>query len=129
MYTETAHFLRDHPGLCKHWHGHSYKWTVVVGAETLTNDMVLDFGQLKEIMHDVIGPYDHALIVDKQEMQDIVSDTFDCSRVIVLSHRPTAERMAACVYSEIREMLPPGVKLIKVICRETRNNEACYSED
>ncbi len=126
MYTETAHFLRHHEGLCKHMHGHSYKWTVELGAENLTDDMVMDFGHLKKIMEETIGQYDHAVVIDKQKADE--QPPLEEQRVIVFSHRPTAERMAADVYSQIEAMLPIHIKLVKVICRETKNNEAIYEK-
>lgn len=127
MVTETAHSLAGHPGLCKHVHGHSYKWTVEVGSPTLTDDMVMDFTHLKVLMDMVIGPYDHAHVVDKQTWENAAPNITD-ERLIIYSHRPTAERMAASVYAELRESLPEHVTLVRVICRETKNNEACYGE-
>jgi len=93
--------------------------------------MVMDFTHLKDIMESVIGKYDHAIVVDKQAINDLAYNNgihTSENRVVVFSHRPTAERMAAAVYAEIRELIPAQVRLVKVVCRETRNNKASYGE-
>lgn len=55
---EAAHFLPNHPGKCKNLHGHSYTLEVEVsygkGNSLNTNGMVIDFGDLKELIVDYI---------------------------------------------------------------------------
>ena len=127
METETAHFLPDHPGKCANLHGHTYKWEIRIFAEELENDMVIDFSDLKKIMEETIGPYDHAIIAS----EDSCGPYFlAAQRIIVMEHRPTAERMAADVFKKIRAILKreyPRLAMGYVSCRETTNNEAtCY---
>ncbi len=128
MYTETAHLLKDHSGLCKNFHGHSYKWSVVVSSAELVDGMIMDFSELKDYMTIVIAPYDHALVVDSDTYQKLPVDMRLQQRVIVLQSRPTAEYMAYLVFMELKKHLPDNVILEKVVCRETQNNEVCYSE-
>jgi len=128
MYTETAHRLRGHKGLCQFSHGHSYKWTVHIMSKNLKNDMVMDFGDLKSIMQASIGRLDHALVVDRLDYDDLPIKIKKLEKTVVITSRPTAERMAAMVYREITERLPSGVCLISVTCRETRNNSATYCD-
>lgn len=130
MRTETAHLLIDHEGLCANVHGHSYKWTVKVeSAELDGTNMVMDFGQLKDIMNDKIGAYDHAIVVDHETFElykSKLGQAWTDLRVILYSGQPTAEAMAKVLYGKISTCLPPGVRLVSVACRETRNNTAIY---
>ena len=128
MYTETAHLLRNHPGKCRFLHGHSYKWSVYVDCEHLSNGMVMDFTDLKEIMNRIIEPYDHALVVDTDTWCVLKQVFHDDTRVVVYVDRPTAEVMARTVFRGIRELLPEGCEIRGVTCRETENNEAHYYE-
>ena len=128
MYTETAHLLRDHPGLCKNLHGHSYKWTVLIQAEQLFEDMIMDFTDLKKAMETVIGFYDHAIVVDETHWKFYKNFFSDSQRIIVFKNRPTAEIMAKDVYCSISPLLPSDIELVSITCRETRNNEAIYYE-
>lgn len=129
MYTETAHMLKGHLGLCQYYHGHSYKWTVEIGAEELQKDMVIDFTDLKDLMNAVIGIYDHALVVDKHTWEtQIKNKVMDTSRVVQLPKRPTAEVMAEHIFQQLKIMLPKTWTLLRVVCRETENNEAEYCE-
>lgn len=128
MFTETSHFLPGHPGACANMHGHSYKWTVEVGSQMLINDMVMDFAHLKLLMNDIIGPYDHALVVESAVWHEAAANVFEYMNVMRFSHRPTAERMARAVYAEFYDKLPKSVIILSVTCRETENNEAVYTE-
>lgn len=129
MYTETAHMLKGHLGLCQYYHGHSYKWTIEIGAETLQDDMVIDFTELKDLMNMTIGAYDHALVTDVKTWEEqIANSKVDTSRVIVVAKRPTAENMAEDIYKKLKRLLPKGLILLRVVCRETENNEAEYCE-
>lgn len=65
---EAAHYLPGHSGKCGHMHGHSYRLEVTVAREPNTEDvqsngMVMDFGDLKKIMTDIIdNGFDHCYI-------------------------------------------------------------------
>ena len=132
VYTETAHLLRDHPGLCKNWHGHSYKITVVIQSPLLVNDMVMDFHELKDIMYNTVeAVYDHTLVVDEETWKEFSSflKTFPKVRVVITQNRPTAEHMAESIFKSTKRLLPKQVELVRVHVRETRNNEAIYYEE
>lgn len=108
MYTETAHRLLLHKGLCHNLHGHSYKWEVaLICSDTGLNDegMITDFANVKEAMEEVIGKYDHAVILNSDDpFVPAVRDMFE--RVWTLSHmEPTAENMAKVAFTEIRDIL------------------------
>ena len=57
----SAHTLRDYPGQCSRMHGHNWKVEVCVAGEKLNEAGVLiDFGELKAHMNDIIGKLDNA---------------------------------------------------------------------
>ena len=102
MRTETAHRLAGHPGRCKFIHGHSYLWEVTLEGMTSDNGMLVDFGQLKAVMTEVIDKFDHALVL--KENDSIIPGLMMAGvneRLLLMSYRPTAENMAYDVAREI----------------------------
>ncbi len=61
----AAHFIRGHTGGCENLHGHNYRVRVEVAAGELDAlGMVLDFADLKAVMEEIAGPFDHAVVND-----------------------------------------------------------------
>ena len=61
----AAHQIRGHQGGCERMHGHNYRVRVVVAAERLDElGMVVDFADLKQVVSDILGPFDHRVIND-----------------------------------------------------------------
>lgn len=63
---EAAHFLPFHKGKCKNMHGHNYKLEVTF-ADNLKKigpdrGMVIDFGDLKELINSKIEMLDHQIL-------------------------------------------------------------------
>lgn len=56
-YMDCAHFLPAHPK-CGALHGHTYKVEVIVEGES-RNGMIIDFGDLKGLLRETLGRYDH----------------------------------------------------------------------
>jgi len=56
-YMDCAHFLPGH-AKCGSLHGHTYKIELIVEGEA-RDGMVIDFGDLKHAVRDVIAEYDH----------------------------------------------------------------------
>lgn len=140
FYTETAHRLPLHDGLCKHLHGHTYKWTVTVEGELDKNGMVMDFSDLSA-MSACIKKYDHATVLDKSDpllpllqMFYQSNANFDKKLLIAFDGQPTAESMAQLCFKELSEALQRrfnehaiqdrGLKIISVEVFETQNNSA-----
>ena len=107
---EAAHFIPNHKGACKNLHGHSYTGEVVI-AGPLSEDMgmVMDYGDLKDIINDeIVDKYDHAMLNDHFSM-------------------PTAEIMVEAFYDGLYNILAlnhPDVRLVEVSLKETRNSRA-----
>lgn len=61
----AAHAIRGHTRGCQNLHGHNYRVRVHLRAERLDPlGMVLDFADLKVMMQEIVGPFDHAVIND-----------------------------------------------------------------
>ena len=59
----AAHQIRGHQGGCERMHGHNYRVRVVVAADRLDGlGMVVDFADLKQVVSDILGPFDHRVI-------------------------------------------------------------------
>lgn len=59
---EMGHRLPFHNGLCKNFHGHSYRMVVEVEGEPMKNGMVIDFYDMGKIIKPIIEKYDHAFL-------------------------------------------------------------------
>ncbi|HUS61974.1 MAG TPA: 6-carboxytetrahydropterin synthase QueD, partial [Acidimicrobiales bacterium] len=80
---EASHQLPFHSGKCKRLHGHGYRLEVTVTGPVADDGMVLDFAALKDVVHNtVIDRFDH------QHLNDLVEN-------------PTAEVMAAEIWSTL----------------------------
>ena len=59
----AAHAIRGHTRGCEHLHGHNYRVRVHLRAPRLDGlGMVLDFSDLKAVMQEVLGPFDHRVL-------------------------------------------------------------------
>jgi len=98
---DASHQLSWHEGKCSNLHGHTYKLEVTVSGKLNKNGIVLDFGELKEIVNEnVINILDH-------------------KHLNFYFENPTAEIMARKIYKKLKTKLPKRVKLEKVVLWET----------
>src|ERR1700731_3893616 len=59
----AAHAIRGHTRGCQNLHGHNYRVRVHLRARRLDDlGMVLDFADLKSIMQEILGSFDHRVI-------------------------------------------------------------------
>ena len=115
---DAAHVLTNHKGLCKNLHGHTYRVDVsVAGEEGGTDDMVIDFKDLKRIATEVIcDRFDHAFIYNSQsegerEIAAVVEK--HGMRTVALPCRSTAENMARIFFEQLKARIP-GVASVRV---------------
>jgi 6-pyruvoyltetrahydropterin/6-carboxytetrahydropterin synthase len=88
----AAHAIRGHTRGCQNLHGHNYRVRVHLRALQLDElGMVLDFADLKSIMQEILGPFDHRVINDVPP--------FD-------QRNTTAELLAEFVFGEVGRRLP-----------------------
>lgn len=103
----AAHRIPDHPGKCRHLHGHNYTVRVQLTATVLDElGMVIDFADLKRMMKEVAGRFDHRVLNEVPP--------FD-------QQNPTAELVSEYVFRGIQERL--GSDRVRVRRVEVWENE------
>ena len=68
-FMDCAHFLPGHPK-CAPLHGHTYKIELTVEGEA-KGGMVIDFSDLKQVLREVLGHYDHRSLNDFLEYPSV----------------------------------------------------------
>lgn len=129
---EMAHALWNYDGPCRNVHGHSYILFVTFSGVPASdpddprNGMVIDFGDLKEIVEDgVVKRFDHALMVAGFAPDEkIASYRSHFENVIVTPYQPTCENLVADIARTVSEKTPSGVKLHSVKLYETATSFA-----
>ena len=106
---EAAHFLPLHDGKCKHLHGHSYTGEVTISCliKDIKNGMVMDYGDLKIIM------------------KEVIEDRYDHTKLNAFFENPTAEAMVIVMFSNIKDRIKEPIRLDKISLKETVNSD-CY---
>lgn len=109
----AAHALRGYKGKCENMHGHNWKVKIAVSGEKLGPEgMLLDFTELKAIADGILSELDH------RNLNEVLP--FDASN-------PTAENIAAHIYSETAKRLPQGTELSYVEVWESETSSARVS--
>ena len=109
----AAHQIRGHRGGCENLHGHSYRVRVWVEAEQLDGlGMVVDFADLKRVMGEVVGPFDHRFLNEIPPFDE---------------RNTTAELLAQHVFGEVGRRLDDGrVRVSRVEVWESDSSFAAY---
>lgn len=128
---ETAHAIHGYPGSCRHIHGHSYELHVTVrsvkagGNEWLPGPgMLVDFRELKAAVEPLLKEvFDHRLILSRDYLQEnpLPNDLFN---LVIWDYEPTAENMLVYLGERLRSVLPPFIKLNRMLLYETRDSYA-----
>lgn len=113
-------------------HGHNYIITITVESENLDkNNMVIDFKQLKKVIHEYFDQYDHSMIltpdnplveVYKKNFAENGID-FERSRLFVWPENPTAEYMSKYWHDCLTELLNKEMHKTWLL-----NNNACIMD-
>ena len=111
----AGHSIRGHQGGCERLHGHNYRVRVHVMARSLDSlGMVIDFADLKEILAEVVGPFDHQVINE--------IPPFDVRNT-------TAELLSEYIHCEVGKRLPERVRVTKTEIWETERSCAVFEDD
>ena len=127
---DSSHFLANYDGKCANIHGHRWEVEVEVCSESLIEEgeqkgMVIDFGDLKKYLRNMLEEFDHALIIEKDKMRSLTLKCLkeDGFKVIEVKFRPTAENFAKYFYDR---MVSEGFQMYNVTVFETPTNCASY---
>jgi 6-pyruvoyltetrahydropterin/6-carboxytetrahydropterin synthase len=135
---EAAHALQGYDGPCRYIHGHSYKLQVtVIGTPPVApghpkNGMVLDFGDLKQLVQEVIlDKVDHALLLPESSPAELVKTLERLNHKLLLTpYQPTCENMLLDFKNRLRSVMPENVALHSLKLWETQNSFAeWYASD
>ena len=110
----AGHALRNYRGKCENVHGHNYRCQVTVEGEQLDSiGLLVDFVELKRVVHSVLDRLDHQWLNEYPPFNDI---------------NPSAENIAKYIYDEILSGLgtKDGVRLAAVKLWETDTASAIY---
>src|SRR6056297_1979852 len=98
---EIAHALWNYDGPCSNLHGHSYRLFVtatgspVVDVNHPKNGMVIDFGDLKQLVHEeIVDPLDHAVILNAaatNKHMESIPQMFE--KQYIVDYQPTCENL------------------------------------
>ncbi len=127
---EMAHAITGYNGPCKNIHGHSYELHVKASTDNAEDEylpapgFVIDFKDLKSIVYTtVISKLDHKLVLSRQYLsghQELASQ----ENLFIWDVEPTAENLLIFFLKNIRENLPPGIRLTAMKLYETNNSYA-----
>ena len=135
---DAAHFLPDHQGKCKNLHGHRYIVSYCVSSQKLAADgseagMTADFTDLKRIMKEITGNFDHKLLIDtsSEKSRNFAGVCEDMGfETVSFNHPTTAEHLAETIYLLYEEALKKQYKgrvmLEYIEVGETPANRAGY---
>ena len=110
----AGHALRQYRGKCENVHGHNYRCQVTVeGAELDRIGLLVDFVELKKVVHAVIDRLDHQWLNDLPQF-DVLN--------------PSAENIAKYIHDEVSAGLGTrdGVRIGMVRLWETDTSSATY---
>ena len=109
----SAHSLRFYKGKCENLHGHNWKIEVFLTGERLDESgVVMDFGDIKTRLRDIIGRLDHQYLNELGMFQ---------------GRQPSSERIAAYVAAELQQAIHhPAVRVSRVSAWESEDACATY---
>ncbi|MFT4848005.1 MAG: 6-pyruvoyltetrahydropterin/6-carboxytetrahydropterin synthase [Sediminicola sp.] len=130
---ETGHALYGYDGKCRNVHGHSYKLSVTVIGNPISDSsnvkfgMVIDFTDLKKIVkEEIVDVFDHATVFNKNtphvELAKELSDRGH--NVLLVNYQPTSEMMVIDFAEKIQARLPSPIKLHALKLQETDSSYA-----
>jgi len=136
---ETGHALYGYDGKCRNVHGHSYKLSVTVIGQPITDTtnvklgMVIDFSDLKKIVkEEIVDKFDHATVFNKNTPHIELARELESRghNVILADYQPTSENMISAFAKKIQHRLPDTIKLHSLKLQETETSFAeWYAED
>ncbi len=130
---ETGHALYGYDGKCRNVHGHSYKLSVTVIGQPITDNknvkfgMVIDFGDLKKIVKsEIVDKFDHATVFNKNTPHVELAEELKSRghHVLLVDYQPTSENMVIDFSEKIKKQLPKHIKLHSLKLQETESSFA-----
>ncbi|WP_027076437.1 6-pyruvoyl trahydropterin synthase family protein [Maribacter antarcticus] len=130
---ETGHALYGYDGKCRNVHGHSYKLSVTVIGQPITDTshvklgMVIDFTDLKKIVkEEIVDKFDHSTVFNKNTPHiELAKELTNRGHSVILAdYQPTSENMVIDFSAKIIARLPKNIKLHSLRLQETETSFA-----
>ena len=130
---ETGHALYGYDGKCRNVHGHSYKLSVTVIGQPISDNtnvkfgMVIDFSDLKKIVkEDIVDVFDHATVFNKNTPHVELAKELENRghNVLLVNYQPTSEMMVIDFAEKIQKRLPQNIALHSLKLQETDSSFA-----
>jgi 6-pyruvoyltetrahydropterin/6-carboxytetrahydropterin synthase len=120
----AAHRILGHPGKCAYLHGHTYRIEVTVSAASLDRlGMVIDFDDLRAIVKKAVADrWDHATLLSSRDPLAAAISLVQPEapeKVVRLEGNPTVELLTREAWEAVRQTLPSGLTLERVVIRES----------
>lgn len=107
----AAHAIRGHTRGCQNLHGHNYRVRVHLQAARLDElGMVLDFADLKAMMQEILGPFDHRVINEIPPFDE---------------RNTTAELLSQYVFAEVAQRLAMQERVTVARVEVWENETSC----
>lgn len=135
---EKEIFPKDELGIV---HGHNYNITFEVSTNKMNEDfMIMDFKQIKKIIHEEMDKYDHSLILKEGDAlikfykEEYLKKGIELekTRLFIWPQAPTAEYMAYYWYKIFfNKFKESGIDVCKlsITVEETSHNSVTYTEE
>ncbi|PCH84122.1 MAG: 6-carboxytetrahydropterin synthase QueD [Piscirickettsiaceae bacterium] len=120
-----GHRLMNHPGKCKHLHGHSAQVAITLESEQLNEQgMVCDFSDIKHFAEKWLDDtFDHNMLLHKDDpVLPLLQQAGE--RVMVVDEHPTAEFLAKMIFDYVAT---GGFPVTNVSVWETDSANASYA--
>lgn len=120
-----GHRLMNHPGKCRHLHGHSARVAITLESNELNDQgMVCDFSDIKNYVGEWVNKtLDHNFLLHKDDpVLPLLQDAGE--RLMVVDEHPTAEFLAKLIYEYV---VKGGFPVVDVSVWETDSSKASYS--
>jgi len=130
-----SHLLENHQGMCKNLHGHNFKlFVTIVSKDGLTNGMVMDFSDIKNIVNQIIiSKLDHAFVYNKNDKNSRMICSFLKNllkqKVFAVNFRVTSENLVKWIVEELNRLFVLGdydLRCAKGVLYETDTSYATY---
>jgi len=130
---ETGHALYGYDGKCRNVHGHSYKLSVTVIGQPISDasnvkfGMVIDFSDLKKIVkEEIVDVFDHATVFNKNTPHvELAKELEDRGHnVLLVDYQPTSEMMVIDFAEKIKNRLSQNISLHSLKLQETATSFA-----
>lgn len=122
VWFSAAHRLLRHKGKCHHLHGHNWRVDIEVEGTVEQDDVVVDFGALKEL----VLQYDHKALLNENDTDiirvcrelDLPYETFP--------HDPTCETIASTIARQILHRFPNVCQVTVTVWESHHNFARCH---